>query len=162
MGRGGRILSPAPRIATLVRARYHELVIWNFSAIRAKTFAFVPVPEGTIPTVKLTGTGDGEAMAPLDRFLKLVHKDLVDDRRGAVAVDLTGLYFINSSCLKAFVSWIHKVKTAERGYQIRLQMNPRLSWQRRSLEPLKRLAPKVVVLEELETREPEAARPMGR
>lgn len=130
--------------------------------MRAKTFAFVPVLEGTVPTVKLSGTGDAEAVPPLDRFLKLVHKDLVDDRRGAVAVDLRELYFINSSCLKAFVSWIHKVKTAENGYQIRLQMNPRLSWQRRSLEPLKRLAPKVVILEELDSDEPEAARPMGR
>ena len=161
MGRGGRVLSPARYIATPVWARYHELVIWNFSAIRAKTYAFVPEAEGTIPTIKLTGTGDAEAMPPLDRFLKLVHKDLVDDRRGAVAVDLTSLYFINSSCLKAFVSWIHKVKT-DRSYQIRLQMNPRLSWQRRSLEPLKRLAPKVVLLEEVDPREPEPARPMGR
>ena len=122
----------------------------------------MPETDGVVPTIKLTGTGDAEAMPPLDRFLKLVHKDLVDDRRGAVAVDLSGLYFINSSCLKAFVSWIHKVKTADRGYQIRLLMNPRLSWQRRSLEPLKRLAPKVVVLEELDIPEPAAARPMGR
>jgi hypothetical protein len=40
------------------------------------------------------------------------------------------------------------VNTTGRQYQIHLQMNPRQPWQKRSLEPLKRLAPAVVFLED--------------
>jgi hypothetical protein len=77
-------------------------------------------------------------------------------------VDLCDLYFMNSSCLKAFVSLIYKVNTTGRPYQIHLQMNPRQPWQRRSLEPLKRLAPAVVFLEDMSSQLAESATPAGR
>ena len=121
----------------------------NLPAIRANGFALVPSADGPTPTIKFSGNGDTEAISPLDRFLKLLHKSLLDDNCTSVAVDLGELYFMNSSCLKAFVSWIYKVNTTGRPYQIHLQMNPRQTWQRRSLEPLKRLAPAVVFLDEL-------------
>jgi hypothetical protein len=117
-------------------------------AIRANGFALVPLTDGPVPAVKFSGNGDTDAVSSLERFLKLLHKALLDDKCSAVCVDLGDLYFMNSSCLKAFVSWIYKVNTAGRPYQIRLQMNSRQPWQRRSLEPLKRLAPAVVSLEE--------------
>jgi hypothetical protein len=120
----------------------------NLPAIRANGFAIIPLDSGPVPAVKFSGNGDTEAVAPLDRFLKLLHKTLIDEQRTSIAVDLGDLYFMNSSCLKAFVSWIYKVNTTGRPYQIRLQVNPRQSWQRRSLEPLKRLAPAVVFLDE--------------
>jgi hypothetical protein len=128
----------------------------NLPAIRANGFTLVPL-DGPAPVVKFSGNGDAEAVSPLDRFLKLLHKNLTDDKCTSVAVDLGDLYFMNSSCLKAFVSWIYKVNTTGRPYQIRLQMNPRQPWQRRSLEPLKRLAPAVVFLDELADAKPEAA-----
>lgn len=121
----------------------------SLSAIRANGFALVPVLDAPVPTVKFTGNGDAEAIAPLDRFLKLLHKNLLDEKSTAVHVDLADLYFMNSSCLKAFVSWIYKVNTSGKPYQIHLQMNPRQPWQRRSLEPLQRLAPAVVILDEV-------------
>jgi hypothetical protein len=121
----------------------------TLSAIRANGFALTPLPESDVPAVKFSGNGDAEAVAPLDRFLKLLHKNLIDDESTQVQVDLADLYFMNSSCLKAFVSWIYKVNTTGRPYQIHLQMNPRQPWQRRSLEPLKRLAPAVVFLNDV-------------
>jgi hypothetical protein len=128
-------------------------------AIRANGFALVPLDGGPSAAVKMSGNGDAEAVSLLDRFLKLLHKNLTDEGCTSVAVDLGELYFMNSSCLKAFVSWIYKVNTTGRPYQIRLQMNPRQPWQRRSLEPLKRLAPAVVFLDEaIDTKpEPKAA-----
>jgi hypothetical protein len=120
----------------------------NLPAIRATGFSLVPL-DGPAAAVKFSGNGDAEAISPLDRFLKLLHKNLLDEKCTSVAVDLGDLYFMNSSCLKAFVSWIYKVNTTGRPYQICLQMNPRQPWQRRSLEPLQRLAPAVVSLDEL-------------
>ena len=56
---------------------------------------------------------------------------------------------MNSSCLKAFVSWIYKVRTSGKPYQIRIQYNPNQRWQQRGLEPLVRLAPAVVFLDQI-------------
>ena len=134
----------------------------TLSAIRANGFALVPLPENPVPTVKFSGNGDAEAVVPLDRFLKLLHKNLTDDKSTEVYVDLADLYFMNSSCLKAFVSWIYKVNTTGKPYQIHLQMNPRQPWQKRSLEPLKRLAPAVVVLEDRTTTKTDTVTPAER
>jgi hypothetical protein len=67
-----------------------------------------------------------------------------------VAFDFRDLYFMNSSCFKAFVTWIDVVSRATaKGYKIRFLTNPRLHWQRRSLEALRCLSPNVVQLEAL-------------
>jgi hypothetical protein len=134
----------------------------TLSAIRANGFVLVPVLDGPSPTVKFSGNGDAEAITPLDRFLKLLHKNLLDDASTSVRVDLAELYFMNSSCLKAFVSWIYKVNTSGKPYRIHLQVNPRQPWQRRSLEPLKRLAPTVVFLDDVAEVRDEAATTAGR
>lgn len=125
--------------------------------VESKGFSLSMDTSGSRPTVKFNGNGDTEAIAPLNRFLKLLHKSVLEGKVAEVAVDLGQLYFMNSSCLKAFVSWIYQVKTGGDLYRIRLLMNPRLHWQRRSLERLARLAPKVVTLDELPSMPPRAA-----
>lgn len=100
------------------------------------------------PKVRFSGNGDAEAVPFLDEFLKKLHEELLMKRAIDVRVDLGELYFMNSSCLKAFVSWIHKVNTNGRPYAIRLLMNARQQWQMRSLATLKRLAPAVVTIED--------------
>jgi hypothetical protein len=57
---------------------------------------------------------------------------------------------MNSSCFKAFVSLIDTVsRTDPRAYSVCFLTNPRIHWQRRSLEALRYLAPKVVEVEPL-------------
>lgn len=119
----------------------------KLGAIRTDGFALAPVADTTTPTVKLSGNADTEAAGPLDRFLKQLHGNLVDDQSSQVHVDLVDLYFMNSSCIRALASWIHTVKTSANPYRIYLQMNPRQAWQQRSLDPIRRLAPTVVVLQ---------------
>lgn len=118
----------------------------RLSAIRADGFALVPVDGTDTPTVKLSGNADSDAAEPLDHFLQKLHQNLLDDKCTEVAVDLVELYFMTSSCIRALASWAHTVKLADTPYRIYLQLNPRQSWQKRSLEPIKRLAPSVVVL----------------
>jgi hypothetical protein len=117
--------------------------------IRTEGFALVLADSGAVPVVRLSGNGDGEVVAPLDRTLKQLHEELVDASVRSVVVDLGELYFMNSSCLKAFVSWIYKVRTSGKPYQIRIQYNPNQRWQQRGLEPLQRLAPAVVFLDQI-------------
>lgn len=117
--------------------------------IRTEGFALVLADAGAVPVVRLSGNGDGEVVAPLDRTLKQLHEELVEASVRSVVVDLGELYFMNSSCLKAFVSWIYKVRTSGKPYQIRIQYNPNQRWQQRGLEPLVRLAPAVVFLDQI-------------
>lgn len=115
--------------------------------IRTESFSLVFSDTGSGPALRLSGNGDGEVVTPLDRTLKQLHEELAFSGARAVIVDLGDLYFMNSSCLKAFVSWIYKVRTSGKPYQIRMQLNPRQRWQQRGLEPLQRLAPAIVFLD---------------
>ena len=120
----------------------------NLVPIVESGFALMPVP-GAPPKVRFTGNGDSEAIAPLARFLRQLHSEMLAHGTTAVRVDLGDLYFMNSSCLKNFVSWIHKVDTEGKPYEITLLTNPRLQWQQRSLATLQRLAPTIVSIAEV-------------
>lgn len=125
----------------------------NLPEFKTDSFSLVFGAASGIPSVKLSGNGDAEAVSPLDRALTQVHLKLLAAASTSVIVDLGDLYFMNSSCLKAFVAWIYKVRTTGNPYRIRLQINPRQRWQRRGLEPLQRLAPAVVFLDEIKNKD---------
>lgn len=105
--------------------------------------------DGTL-IVRFAGNGDMSAVAALGLYLKMVHQEALELVVKNVSFDFTDLYFMNSSCFKAFVTWIDTVgQTVPHAYGIRFVTNPKLHWQRRSLEALRYLAPKVVRVEPL-------------
>jgi hypothetical protein len=106
-----------------------------------------PVP-GANDRVRFAGTGEAEGAAVLDRFLTLLHRQVLSLALRRVTIELAELEFINSSCLKAMVAWIYKVDTEGRPYKIHLRRDASMHWQRTSLATLQRLAPEVVVIEE--------------
>ncbi len=117
----------------------------NLPHIVESGFALVPV-QADPPQIRFTGNGDSEAVGPLARYLRQLHTELLGNHCTTVSVDLRELYFMNSSCLKNFVSWIYKVDTEGKPYEITLMANARLQWQQRSLATLQRLAPKIVTI----------------
>jgi hypothetical protein len=121
--------------------------ILNLPTLSAQGLTLEPVlADGA--RVRFSGSGDADGVALFERFLGLLHAEVIAQGLGQVSVDLEDLKFINSSCLKALVSWIHKVDTAGHPYTIRLLRNPRMHWQKSSLGTLQRLAPKVVLIED--------------
>ena len=116
--------------------------------VRAESFAILPEDDPVEPSVKLTGNADSLAAEPLDDYLASLHVRLRMHGIRSMHVDLTELYFMNSSCLKAFASWIYDVKKDGGPYRISLRTNSGLSWQRRSLKTLVRMAPDVVSLDD--------------
>ncbi len=118
----------------------------SLSAIRGDGFVLEPLGDDVTPAVKLSGNADSQTVVPLELFLKQLHEALLEGRSSQVRVDLLELYFMNSSCIKTLASWIHKVKVTGGSYKVYLEINPRQAWQRRSLEPIRRLAPNVAVL----------------
>jgi hypothetical protein len=98
--------------------------------------------------VRFSGNGDMEAVVALGLYLKQVHAEALELALPRVSCDFSGLYFMNSSCLKAFVTWIDTVGQMQPApYEIRFLTNPNLHWQRRSLGALHGLAPHVVRIE---------------
>ncbi|HEV8247559.1 MAG TPA: hypothetical protein VGP93_17400 [Polyangiaceae bacterium] len=98
--------------------------------------------------VAFCGTGDMSAISELNDYLKKVHSEAQRLTVSEVTCDLRRLTFMNSSCFKAFITWIDAVKNDARPYHIRLLAEPSLHWQRRSLEALRRLATGVVIVDQ--------------
>jgi hypothetical protein len=122
----------------------------DLSPLVREGFSLTPNLDGNRMVVQFTGNGDMDAVDPLSGYLKLVHKEAVELGVSRVAFDFSSLYFMNSSCFKAFVSLIDTVsRTDPRAYAVCFLTNPRIHWQRRSLEALRYLAPKVVEVEPL-------------
>ncbi len=68
---------------------------------------------------------------------------------GTADVRVTALEFMNSSCMKTFVTWIglDQGLEADKQYKIRFRSNPEIHWQRRSLHALSRFAADLVTVE---------------
>lgn len=107
--------------------------------------AVARVESGTMH-VRLSGTADLNVKRQLDDFLAVLHGRAATGAVGEVAMDLRGLEFMNSSCLKALVTWISAVQDQEADgrYRITFISNPDLHWQKRSLHALSRIAGDIV------------------
>ncbi len=119
----------------------------ELEAVSTTGFACVPSLEAQKLIVSFEGTGDVAAIELLAAYLKRVHAEALRLGLPEVSCDFRKLTFMNSSCFKSFVVWIDTVKNLPQGYQIRFVTDPGMQWQRRSLEALRRLATRVVVLE---------------
>ena len=111
-------------------------------------FSLKPEMRSGALVITVSGNGDMAAVEPLAVYLKQVHTVVTDLSMSSVEFDFRDLYFLNSSCLKSFVTWIRDMSGHEVGsFHVRFITNPKLYWQRRSLEALQRLAPSVVRVE---------------
>lgn len=120
----------------------------DLTPIVREGFSLTPNMEGDRMVVQFAGNGDMAAVDPLGAYLKLVHRHAVELQVSRVDFDFSDLYFMNSSCFKAFVTLIDTVQRAGPGaYSVWFLTNPRIHWQRRSLEALRHMAPKVVQVE---------------
>ncbi|HEY2408344.1 MAG TPA: hypothetical protein VGI10_20195 [Polyangiaceae bacterium] len=111
-------------------------------------FALKPELRGGSLVISVSGNGDMSAVEGLSLYLRQIHTVITDLSMTQVEFDFRDLYFLNSSCLKSFVTWIRSmVEGKSTSINIRFITNPKLYWQRRSLEALQRLAPGVVRVE---------------
>ncbi|MBA3538813.1 MAG: hypothetical protein H0T79_04230 [Deltaproteobacteria bacterium] len=99
--------------------------------------------------VKLIGTADVRALVHLETLAPDVHAEVLRLGVRDVLVDVTSLEFMNSSCMKTFVTWIGLDQALEPAQQYRIHFisNPDIHWQRRSLHALSRFAADLVTVE---------------
>ena len=122
----------------------------NLGRIKREGFSLEPEVFGHHLVVRFTGNGDMSVVHTLDGYLKLVDSEMLRLELQEAVVDVRELYFMNSSCIKAFVSWIYRVSTTGSRYAIRFLANTRLHWQSNTLSALQRMAPAVVSIEATE------------
>ncbi|KYF71787.1 hypothetical protein BE11_33130 [Sorangium cellulosum] len=113
-----------------------------------ESFGIEPALRDDSLGVKLTGTGDMTAVAPLGLFLKDLQAEAARLRVSAVEFDVRALYFLNSSCLKAFISFICGLPGLGLRCKVQFVTDARLGWQRRSLAALERMSPDLVSITE--------------
>jgi hypothetical protein len=117
----------------------------QIAPVQQKSFRAEAVLEPGGVAVRFAGTADLDVKPHVDRFLCQVHAEACRIDVPSVSVDMSGLEFINSSCLKAFVTWITTVQEMAQGrYQISFTFRPARDWQRRSVTALSRLGSDVV------------------
>ena len=99
--------------------------------------------------VRLVGSAESSAMAPLGDLLGRLHGEAVRLAVREVTIDMRDLEFMNSSCFKAFVSWVGHVEelALERQYQIRFLSDEKKHWQARSLGALMCFATHIIRVE---------------
>jgi hypothetical protein len=117
----------------------------HISPVQQQTFRAEAVLDQGGVAVRFSGTADLNVKPHVDRFLCQVHAEACRIDVASVSVDLSALEFINSSCLKAFVTWITTVQEMAQGrYQISFMFRPARDWQKRSVDALSRLGEEVV------------------
>jgi len=107
-------------------------------------FAFSPNWDGANLSATFAGTADLMAVAPLAEFLGSLGQDAQRLHSRRVQLDLTRLLFINSSCLKAFVSFVVLLKDGNRPVSIEFLTDAGFPWQGRAVAPIARISPGTV------------------
>jgi hypothetical protein len=100
-------------------------------------------------TVRMSGTAETNAMTEVDSFLRRLHERALTDKVRQVTVDLRSLDFMNSSCFKAFVSWIDRLQgtAPDARYNVKFIHDERKHWQSRSLGALAGFAVDLIKVE---------------
>ncbi|AKT36894.1 STAS domain-containing protein [Chondromyces crocatus] len=104
---------------------------------------------GEVVELRLSGTADMRVSEALERVLSRVHEEAQRSEVKQVRVDLRALEFMNSSCLKSFVTWIGNARdvSEKHRYSIHFISRSEILWQRRSLHALRCFAVDLISVE---------------
>lgn len=124
----------------------------DLNTLKADTLTVTPMMDGGI--LRLVMSGAVEMRDPggvLNPYWTRVDDMARAQQMKRVEVDLRDLNFMNSSGILTLVRWITKAKThaLEESYQLVLQYDRNVTWQRTSIPTLAKLAPNVVVPAEI-------------
>jgi hypothetical protein len=100
-------------------------------------------------SLRLVGSAESVAMPSLGNLLGKLHGEALRLAVREVTIDMRDLEFMNSSCFKAFVSWLDELQDLEpdRQYRIRFLSDEQKHWQRRSLGALSCFAMDLIQIE---------------
>lgn len=115
--------------------------------VKTEAFKIRPTAQEQVLTLHLEGSGDMAAVQPLKDTLAQVRRAMRLEGYRSLAIDLRGLYLLNSSCIKALVHFVYQLQTEGPSFPIAFVVDKNLSWQPRALAALQRMAPELVTVE---------------
>jgi hypothetical protein len=117
--------------------------------IQEPDFRATGIFDDTRLDVWLWGNADHRGNTVLDGFLRAADGRAVAAGVKEVVVDFRELVFMNSSCLKALVTWLRRVQehSPEQRYAIRFVHDPQAHWQMRSFSALAAFGRGVLTIE---------------
>jgi hypothetical protein len=100
--------------------------------------------------ISLQGNADSTANNAFALFVTQLHAEAQRIKVREVNIDLSELYFMTSSCIKCFVTWIGFIKELPPvlRYTLNFVVSPTLRWQKRNLEVLLQLSPGLITVRE--------------
>jgi hypothetical protein len=118
--------------------------------VNGDDFSAATTQSGNTFNAWLKGNADYAALDALEMLLTRLHSEADRLSIDEVTVDLRDLEFMNSSCFKSFVTWITEIQRMEtdRQYKVTFLSNPKLHWQRRSLQSLRCFAVELITVTE--------------
>ena len=98
--------------------------------------------------VALAGNGDMDAAPVMGKYVSVFHGHALKHKSKTILFDLTRLYFLNSSCLKALASLVVTDGKLGPDEQYKIIFRLGLPWQSRSLTALQGLGKGFVIIED--------------
>jgi hypothetical protein len=120
----------------------------GFTSLMLSGFQATPLLKGDTLELSLRGNADMTVSSVLKTFLRALDTHAKIRGVRSVHVQLEELYFMNSSCLQAIAAWLVFIasRETEAQYQVTFVTHSAHDWQRRSLEAIRRVAPKIVAV----------------
>jgi hypothetical protein len=109
--------------------------------------AILSVRDGALE-LSLRGNGDMTVSAALGKYLKEVDVRCQREHVKVLEVKLVDLYFLSSSCFQAVAAWVLSIaaRPLQTRYTVKFETHSAQSWQKRSLEAIRRVAPTIAVV----------------
>jgi len=97
-------------------------------------------------TLRLRGSCDAFAVTPLGGYLTCVFAEMERTGCTKVTFDIRGLCLLNSSCLKQFITFLHRLRSLDTDtkYAVDFVVDVKLGWQSRALAAFVRMCPDIV------------------
>lgn len=94
--------------------------------------------------VELVGCLDMQTAPSLKLFLAQLLPHAEGGAVDEVEFNIEKLYLLSSSAISCLATWLKAVRALEQACRVTFVTNANLGWQRRSLDPLRRLAEKML------------------
>jgi anti-anti-sigma regulatory factor len=119
------------------------------TGVSTPAFSAAATRDGAVLVLELWGNADSRVVEALSALLPQIHAEALRLGAPEVVVDFRGLEFMISSCFKAFVAWLGRLREHEGppSYTARFRLAPTIHWQRRSIEALSQFAVGLVHIE---------------
>ena len=119
----------------------------NLDRIKADGYTIEAEVRSQRLSVILSGTFDMTAAPDLQRFFNEVRAEALASTPHDLEIDVSSVYYLGSSCIKAFVTLTAALKDASKRPRLKVITSARLDWQDRTFAVLARLAPDMVTVE---------------